>query len=81
MANLFDLSFHQLLKLQSLDPMLDDDYDDLLTVIFYILDDDSKRSLLTHNLNPKGIFYDEAQKTFSFTPPPAIYQHSLPLSL
>lgn len=68
MATLFDISLRQLVKLQSLDPVLDENFEDILTVIFYILDEDSRRVLLTRSLNPKGIFYDAQKKTFSHQP-------------
>lgn len=64
MTTLFDISLRQLAKLQSLDPMLDENFAEILTVIFYILDDDSKRILLSRNLNPKGIFYNSSTKAF-----------------
>lgn len=68
MATIFDLSIRLLLRLQSLDPYLDNDYDPVLSTIFNILDNDSKTILLTHNLNPKGIFYDETKKSFYHHP-------------
>lgn len=69
MATLFDLSLRQLMRLQALDPMLDENFEAILTVIFYILDDDSKRTLLTQNLNPKGIFYNPTTQRFTCQKP------------
>lgn len=74
MATLFDISLRLLNRLQGLDPLLDDNYADILTVIFYILDKDSQRILLSNSLNQKGIFYDESKKSFFCVPPKTLTQ-------
>lgn len=65
MATLFDISLKKLIDLQSIDPYLDENFSEILTVIFYVLDTDSKRILLSKFLNPKGIFYNQTTKEFN----------------
>lgn len=69
MATIFDLSPYQLFRLQSLDPILDDNYQDILGVIFPILDEKSQELLLVRNLNPRGITSDLSRRTFSHVTP------------
>lgn len=69
MATIFDLSLRQRLRLQSLEPILDKDYEAVLMEIFEVLDGTSKNILLRHNLNPKSIFYDSGSKTLHYSPP------------
>lgn len=72
MATIFDLSPYQLFRLQSLDPILDDNYQDILGVIFPILDEKSQELLLVRNLNPRGITSDLSRRTFSHVTPDSI---------
>lgn len=72
MATIFDLSPYQLFRLQSLDPILDDNYRDILEVIFPILDAKSQELLLVRNLNPRGITSDLSRRTFSHATPESI---------
>lgn len=69
MATIFDLPMRLLLRLQSLDPMLDTDYQEVLASVFEVLNGESKNILLRHNLNSKSIFYDSSSRAFHYSPP------------
>lgn len=71
MATLFDLSPYNLYRLQSLDPILDENYREILEVIFPVLDEKSQDMLLNRSLLPRGINCDLSRKMFDHTPPRA----------
>lgn len=69
MATIFDLSPYNLYRLQSLDPILDDNYRDVLEIIFPILDEKSQDMLLIRHLTPRGINCDLTRRMFSHDKP------------
>lgn len=72
MATIFELSPYNLYRLQSLDPVLDENYRDILEVIFPILDEKSQDMLLTRHLHPRGIHCDLTRRMFSHDKPATI---------
>ncbi|WP_157073949.1 hypothetical protein, partial [Moraxella oblonga] len=72
MATIFELSPYNLYRLQSLDPILDENYRDILEVIFPILDEKSQDMLLTRHLHPRGIHCDLTRRMFSHDKPATI---------
>lgn len=67
--DIYSLSSHQIQRLQSIDPVLDESWKPQLKDIMDKLDDDTQTSIHKRILKPRGIFYNTATFEYDFHPP------------
>lgn len=53
--NIYDLSSYQLYQLKSVDPNLSYNWNEHLSEIFHVLDDESQQSVIEKIFRPRGI--------------------------
>lgn len=66
--NIYDLSSYQLYQLKSVDPNLSYNWNEHLSEIFHVLDDESQQSVIEKIFRPRGILYDKITQKFFSTP-------------
>lgn len=66
--NIYDLSSYQLYQLKSVDPNLSYNWNEHLSEIFHVLDDESRQSVIEKIFRPRGILYDKVTQKFFSTP-------------
>lgn len=62
MASIFDLTNYEIYRLQSVDPVLNDDWRQALAEVLPKLDKDSQKSIFQRLLKPRGILHDPITK-------------------
>lgn len=72
MSTIFDLSNYDIYRLQSIDPMLNDDWRTTLQDILPKLDKDSQKSVFLRLLKPRGILHDKVTKKFFVNKPASL---------
>ena len=68
MSQLTDLYEYELIQLQSVDPYLSNDWQEIVMNILPELDEDSQKTVMDKILKPKGIRYDPANYRFFVEP-------------
>lgn len=74
MPTIYDLSQNELTKLYAIDPILDKDWQGVLTSILSKLDPEDRQIFYTQNLKPKGITYNAQDGSYTVKPPKTLSQ-------